>query len=306
LNAPTLLPPVSVSCRNRLTGHYGSAVDGWLDHLPRLFATASRQWNLTLIGYHDAGHASALATAIDRQGHAVLLKAWPDPNRYVREVAALRLWHPGPGRIVLAADDALSTAVLRVIGPQPGGDEPPADEATLVAEAVQQAHSIGRSVPKGVFPPLSDHLRDTVMPRVRERRAATTYAHLAARITPHVSGLAEDPRRRTILHADLYRENVAFTRQGRPVLLDPLPMRGDALFDWAFWILYYRLGYGTQERLRQAASRSGVRRPHILPWCLLIGLDGLLFYEESGDPRAERMATVLDALCSQAEGGHAT
>jgi streptomycin 6-kinase len=114
--------------------------------------------------------------------------------------------------------------------------------------------------------------------------------------------LAEEPGRRTVLHADLYQENVAFTHHGRPVLLDPLPMEGDALFDWAFWTLYYRLGQGTQERLRQAACRSGSRRSRIIPWCLLIGLDGLLYYEETRDQRADRMATVLDALCSQVEG----
>lgn len=305
MNAETLLPPVSANCRSRLTGHYGSSADAWLDRVPQLFTAAGRRWNLTVTGYHDAGHASALATATDHRSRAVLLKAWPDPKRYVREVAALRLWHPGPGRVVLAADDELSVAVLRMVGLRPGGEEPPDDETTLVAEAIQHAHSIGRSVSSGAFPTLSDHLQGELLPRVRRRGSRSSYGYLAARVARHTDGLAEDPGRRTVLHADLYRENVAFTRQGRPVLLDPLPMDGDALFDWAFWTAYYRLGHGTQERLRQAASRSGNRRSRILPWCLLIGFDGLLYYEETGDRRADRMAAVLDALCGQAEGRQA-
>jgi streptomycin 6-kinase len=288
-----------------LIGHYGPTADAWLDRVPHLFTTAGRQWNLILTGYHDAGHASALATGTDSRGRAVLLKAWPDPSRYAREVAALRLWHPGPGRIVLAADDDLSVAALRRIGHKPGGEEPPDDETIVVAEVIQQAHRIGRSVPPGTFPPLSDHLRDEVLPRVRSRRSGSSYGRLAARVAVHTDGLAEEQGRRTVLHADLYRENVAFTDQRRPVLLDPVPMDGDALFDWAFWTLYYRLGDGTQERLRQAASRSGIRRSRIIPWCLFIGIDGLLYYEEKGDRRADRMATVLDALCSQVEGRQA-
>ncbi|WP_328915011.1 MULTISPECIES: fructosamine kinase family protein [unclassified Streptomyces] len=297
------LPPLPTTCRSRLTAHYGSPVEAWLDRVPDLLTTAARRWDLNLTGYHDTGHASVLATALDSQSRPVLVKVWPDPDRYSRETAALRLWHPGPGRIVLASDDDLSAAALRMIAAQPGGDEPPLDQTSPVAEAIQQAHSIGRSVSPGTFPLLSDHLRDEILPHIRKRQATSLYGLLTTRVAPHLAGLSDDPARRTVLHADLYRENVAFNRHGRPVLLDPLPMEGDAVFDWAFWSLYYRLGHDTEERLREAARRSGVARVSILPWCLLIGLDGLLYYEETGDPRLDRMAGVLAALCSYADRG---
>lgn len=295
------LPPLPTSCRSRLTAHYGSAADDWLDRAPNLITAAARRWNLNLTGYHDAGHACVLATALDRQGHPVLVKVWPDPDRYRRETTALRLWHPGPGRVVLASDDELSAAVLCMIAARPGGDEPPPEESTLVAKAIQQAHSIGRNVRPGAFPLLSDHLRDEILPRIRQRQTTSLHGSVITQVAPHLAALSDDPARRTVLHADLYRENVAFTRNGRPVLLDPLPMQGDALFDWAFWTLYYRLGRSTEERLREAACRSGIARTRILPWCLLIGLDGLLYYEETSDPRLERMADVLTTLCSHAD-----
>ncbi len=96
----------------------------------------------------------------------------------------------------------------------------------------------------------------------------------------------------TVLHADLYRENVAFDMSGNPVLLDPLPMRGNAIFDWAFWSVYYRLGQGTVRRLRLAVQHSGADMALLLQWCLLLSVDGLLYYEETVDLRADIMAVV--------------
>lgn len=297
------LPPLPISSRTRLTTHYGPAVESWLDSVPDLLAAAGRKWSLKLTGYHDAGHASALATAIDAQAGPVMVKVWFDPDRYSRETAALRLWHPGPGQVVLASDDELSAAVLRMVAARPGGDEPPPRETALVAEAIQQAHRIGRDTAPGTFPLLADHLSDEILPRIGERRITTVYGNLAARVAPYLSAVFDDPARRTVLHADLYRENVAFNRHGRPVLLDPLPMQGDALFDWAFWTVYYRLDLDTDARLSEAARRTGIARVRILPWCLLLALDGLLYYEETGDPRLNRMSFVLTTLCSYADRG---
>lgn len=295
------LPPLPETCRRRLLAHYGSAATTWLNGVPVLLTTAGRRWNLNLTGYHDAGHAGVLATAHDRGGSPVLVKMWFDPDRYARETAALHLWHPGPERVLLATDDEHRVAVLRMIAGRPGGDEPPSDEIARVAEALQQAHGIGRNVRPGTFPPLADHIRNDIEPRIRERGRTSRYGRHIAQITPYLVGLSGDAARRTVLHTDLYRENVAFTRQGRPMLLDPLPMQGDALFDWAFWTLYYRLGNGTHDRLREAARRSGVARTSILPWCLLIGLHGLLYYEDTRDPRHQQMADVLTVLLSYAE-----
>ncbi|SEO94644.1 fructosamine kinase family protein [Actinacidiphila rubida] len=303
MTTPPLLPPPSLTCRGRLIAHYGGAAEAWLDRVPQLLTDAGRRWNLRLTGYHDAGHASVLATALDRQDRPVLVKTWFDPDRYVHETAALRLWHPGPDRVVLDTADELSAALLRMIAGRPGGHEPPSGETALVAEALQQAHGVGRDVVPGTFPSLADHLANELLPRIRERALTSLHGSRIVQIKPYLDGLAETLFRRTVLHSDLYRENVAFTRQGRPVLLDPLPMQGDALFDWAFWTIYYRLGHATEERLREAARRSGLPQARILPWCLLIGLDGLLYYEDTGDPRQERMADVLTALYRSIDWG---
>jgi streptomycin 6-kinase len=290
-------PPVPLGCRRRLTAHYGQQVKTWLDSAPDLLAAAAERWSLTLGGYHDAGHASVLATATDQDGLPTLVKAWADADRYSREVPVLRLWHCGPNAVVRATDDDLAAAALVMIGGMPGGARRPRHETGLVAAALQGAHEAGRGDPplRGL-PTLHDFIADEVLPRIHRRRAATRMPHLVQRALSLTTGLREDAARTTVLHTDLYRENVPFTRGGRPVLLDPLPTNGDAAYDWAFWIVYYQLGHGTGHRLYQARRTSGIPVEVILPWCVLLSLDGLLYYEETADPRVSEMTAVLNAL----------
>lgn len=291
------LPSVPPSCRQRLTGHYGPQVGQWLDAVPSLLATAAERWSLCLYGYHDAGHASVLATATDRNAQALIVKAWPDRNRYAREVKVLQLWHRGSDAVVCATDHGLAAAALFTVGGAPGGAVYPKSETNLVATALQRLHVAGcqgRRIKS--LPTLRDFVSDEVIPRIQRRIPTTSHRHLAERVLPYTAELREDLSRETILHADLYRENIPFTLGGRPVLLDPLPMIGDAVYDWAFWSVYYRLGHATGRRLEQAKRTSGIPIDQLLPWCLLLSLDGFLYFEETQDPRTPEMADVLNGL----------
>ena len=172
----------------------------------------------------------------------------------------------------------------------------------MVATALQRLHTLGqcRRRPNS-FPLLADHLGTGVLPRIRRRMDtldldAWRLLVDAAFATP--AGLQEDAGRTTVLHGDLYRENVPFDWLGYPRLLDPLPMLGDAAFDWAFWTVYYDLGHGTDERLAAATRISRIPIPVLAPWCRALALDGFLYYLEAGDPRVPRMADVLAGLSS--------
>lgn len=121
-------------------------------------------------------------------------------------------------------------------------------------------------------------------------------------LLPELMALEEDDGRTTVLHTDLYCENVLFDRLGHPRLIDPLPMVGDAAFDWAFWTVYYDLGHGTDARLAAAVRISRIPVPVLAPWCRALALDGLLYYLETGDPRAPRMADVLARLSAPTPG----
>ncbi|MEU2393303.1 aminoglycoside phosphotransferase family protein [Streptomyces sp. NPDC007369] len=273
---------------------------GWLDEAPDLLDRAAERWKLSPAGYHDAGHASVIATVTTRDGRPLVLKAWVDPDRYRREVDALRLWAGGPTASVVEAADDLAVAALGMVGGHPGGAKPPRRELQMVAAALQGLHTLGRRRARSMsFPALADHLGREVLPRI-DRRAQAVVAGpwypLIEATHRALPPLEEDTSRRTVLHADLYRENVPFGWLGDPRFIDPLPMLGDPAFDWAFWTVYYDLGRETDRRLAAATRVSRIPVPVLAPWCRLLALDGLLFYLESGDPRAGRMADVLSTL----------
>jgi streptomycin 6-kinase len=295
-----MLGPVTTGCRQRLIAHYGGGVAEWLDRVPEVFGSAARSWGLSLISYHDAGHASALALAATDDGTQVMLKAWFDPERYRHETAALRHWEPVNGRIVLAEDDEQAAACLALVGGAPGGRPRPADDHLLVARALARVHA--QLPPDHKFPWLEEYLHSTVEPRML-RRLRLNFPGVPRRCVDLGLNTVCTPACSTpvLLHADLYRENVPFGHQGQPVFLDPLPMVGDPAFDWAFFVVYFALADGPVDRLHTAAEASGIAVRVLLPWCLKLCLDGLLYYHEVGDGREARMVKVMIALVG--EGG---
>ncbi|MGW0602360.1 aminoglycoside phosphotransferase family protein [Streptomyces sp. NPDC002640] len=280
--------------------HYGSDISGWLDSVPGRMNSAAERWKLTLGAYHDTGHASVVATAEDFDGRPLILKAWVDPARFRSEVTALRVWAGGPAAGVVEVADDLAVAALEMIGGRPGGCRRPAWELPSVAAALRAVHTAGRRQVGSVeLPSLTSYLRQEVRPRVRRRLElveAGEWLRLVDAALPDLAALEEDGDRTTVLHADLYRENVLFNQLGHPCLADPLPMVGDAAFDWAFWTVYYDLGRGTSARLATAARISRIPALALVPWCRALALDGLLFYLETDDPRAAAMADVLTWL----------
>ncbi|MHB9759911.1 aminoglycoside phosphotransferase family protein [Streptomyces sp. BYX5S] len=272
----------------------------WLDAAPGLLEQAAERWKLSLGDYHDVGHASVIATAVALDGRPLLLKAWTDPARYAHEVGALQLWADGPTADVVEAADDLAVAALELVGGRPGGAARPKRETQMVAVALHGLHALGRrrAGPRR-FPLLADHLRTDMLPRIEQRAREVDLGArrlLVEAVLSTLAGLEEDASRTTVLHADLYRENVPFDGRGHPRLLDPLPMLGDEVFDWAFWTVYYDLGHSTERRLATAARVSRLPIPVLAPWCRALALDGLLYYLETGDRRAPQMAEVLAAL----------
>ncbi|MFG2850903.1 aminoglycoside phosphotransferase family protein [Streptomyces mirabilis] len=300
------LGEVPTGCRERLIAHYGAKAHEWLDVVPDVLGQMAERWRLTLGGYHDAGHASVIATAADLDGRPLILKAWVDPTRYQREISALRLWAGGLAVDVKETADEQAVALLEMVGGRPGGSDWRQRETQMVAGALHGLHLRGRTRPRtGSFPLLSNYLRFEVLPRIEKRALSLDlglWQPLVGDEFRAITMLEEDPRRSTVLHGDLYRENVPFDGNGHPRLIDPVPMVGDAAFDWAFWTVYYDLGRETSQRLATAARISRIPVPVIAPWCRLLSLDGLLYYVDTDDPRAPQMFEVLSFLSARGAG----
>jgi len=291
------LGPVTTSARQRLTGHYGPDANRWLDSVPGVIDAAAVAWNLTVTGYHDAGCASVIALACDDEHAPYVIKTWYDPGRYRREVAALRRWAAPLAPAVTHAADHLAVAAMRLVADRPGGAAAPADEYDAVAHGLRRLHS-GAMAPMAV-PDLTSYIEGEVLPRIHHRAAAIGASipeSCLLRGMAAVSRLPTRPGEPVLLHADLYRENVLFGLDGSPVFIDPLPLAGDRVFDWAFWTVYYDLGRDPSERLLTATHIGGISAARLLPWCLMLCLDGLLYYVETKDPRVAGTIAAMTAL----------
>lgn len=296
-----MAPPlgeVRAGARTRLA-HYGPTVSAWLDAVPDLLRRAASRWRLTLGRYHDAGYASVIATATDRSGHPRILKAWFDHDRFLHETSVMDLWSGTLTADLLAIDEHDAVALFAMVAGRPGGSTDRPAEVPMVALAINGLHQRGRASVPPPLPRLDDHVAGEILPRLERRLqmlrpSPVTRAVIAA--AEAAAHLSEDPVRRTVLHGDLYRENVLFDEAGSPRLIDPLPMLGDAAFDWAFWSVYYDLGNRTIQRLNAASSMSGIPKAVIARWAQLLAADGLLYYLETLDPRARRMRAVLALL----------
>ncbi|MFI9253709.1 aminoglycoside phosphotransferase family protein [Streptomyces sp. NPDC053069] len=300
------LGEVPPGCRRRLLDHYGPAAEAWLRNAPFLLAEAAERWKLSLTSYHDAGHASAvaLATAIDET--PLILKAWYEPLRYRHETAALRTWAGGPTVNLIESADDLSVAALELVGGRPGGAASIGRERQMIAAAIHGLHDFGRRRPRPDLPSLAYFHREIMLPRIRQRADKLDLGAGRALVEEACAGLPllrDDPARTTVLHADLYRENVIFDRAGHPRLIDPHPLVGDAAFDWAFWTVYYDLQHEVPERLATAARISRIPVPDITPWCRALAVDGFLYYMEIDDPAKPKIEKVLSSfLASDLEG----
>jgi len=260
------LGPVTTGARQRLTGHYGPDANRWLDSVPGVIDAAATAWNLNVTGYRDAGCASVIELACDNERTPYVIKAWYDPGRYRREVAALRRWAPRLAPDVTHAADHLAAAAMRLVADGPGGAAAPADEYDAVAHGLRRLHS--RAMAPMAFLSLASYIEGEVLPRIHRRAVAIGARVPESCLLRSMAAVDRLPARRdeaVLLHADLYRENVLFGPDGSPVFIDPLPMVGDLVFDWPFWTVDYGPGRDPSERLLTAVRLGGIGIARLLP-----------------------------------------
>lgn len=257
------------------------------------------------LGYHDWGHASVIAHGRTATGRGMVLKAVFDPRRLVEESAAFAFWQGQAVPGLVAVEEDLGVLVTELVEPGPGGAERPKMETVLVAEALGRLHGCEPSGVRGVLPSLAEYYADEVVGRMAERDEVTgrvvdrALVATASRLALSLPTVGSE----RLLHADLYRENVLFDPEGRAVFIDPLPKIGPPVFDWAFWSVYYDFHHGFEERLHIAVDRAG-NADTLVPWCLLLAVDGLLYFLSIDDSeRAARAGKIIEALRESGRDG---
>lgn len=230
-------------------------------------------------------------------GRGVLIKALPDGARYQRERAALAHWREAPVNRLLAFDDTDHLFLLEAVGGVPGGVARPVDHQRRVAAALSRLHRSAASV-DGPVPLLTDYYLNTVMPRVERR--GTRFGHIVgadrvARCIELSHRLCARPAFLSMLHADLYAENVLFDSDGEPVFVDPHAQIGSPAFDWAFWCVYYLPTSGFTDRVALCREYAQDELEEALAWSVTLAVDGALYYLDTGDDRVSAMLAVLDS-----------
>ncbi|SES49336.1 aminoglycoside phosphotransferase family protein [Actinokineospora terrae] len=295
---PMLAPRLPLGTVKRLTEHYGSSVEEWLGDVENVVLRVAERNGLRVVGYHDAGWTSVIAVGVTQSAQSVVIKALPDRNRFMREVAALRHWHGRGVCALMGVDEPDQVLITELVGGRPGGGPRPTDHVERVAASLSCLHQ-DEVPPSPDLPELVSYYQETVIPRIERRSrifAKVVGPRLVATALDHARTLCVDRGHRALLHSDLYAENVAFDHKGRPVFIDPHAIIGSPAYDWAFWAVYYQFDTGFQQRLDLCFAQAADLAEEAIQWMVTLAVDGALYYLENEEPQVDSMLRVLQAL----------
>jgi streptomycin 6-kinase len=282
----------------RLTMHYGPSVSNWLTTISSVIDKAACAWGVTVCGFHDGGWASVVAHGTLDSGQRVVIKATPERDRYRREFAALRHWRGRHVPRLLATDDARQLLLMETVGQRPGGSVRPADHERRVARRLPELHrSTTDALPD--VPHVKAILQTQTLPELRG--SGTLRNSIGASVASGVVTLGEDLAERgyqpTLLHGDLYAENVAFDAIGEPRFLDPRGMTGPTEYDWAFWCVFY-VNEGFTRRLSIVDGSRLADTGAVLRWSAVLAASRIRYQLDAGI--GEGMSDLHEVLTTPA------
>lgn len=278
----------------RLTAHYGPSICDWLAPAVRGIEQAATAWGVTLVGYHDAGWASIIAHGALDGGQRVVIKATPERDRYLRETACLRHWRGRHVPRLLAAEDTRQLLLMEMIGPNPGGSARPGDHEQRVARRLVELHRATASALPDV-PHVRRKLQTQTLPGLR--RSDTLRSRIGAQVVRGIISVGEQLAERvhepTLLHGDLYVENIAFDAAGEPRFIDPRGLIGPIEFDWAFWCVFY-VGEGFLRRVSVVDELRLADTDRVLRWSAVLAASRIRYQLDAGiDHGLPALAEVL-------------
>lgn len=216
--APRMLSMQTVEALYRRHGDPRS-VDEWIDALPTRYERLVDAWALSMTTVLP-GSLTGLVVAAEQDGRPVVVKIAYDAPAIDQEAAALVHW--APAEVVPAVYERVPGAYLmeRVGAPWTGPDALVLDALDLLLECPSVV---------GVFPCAHAQLARTLTRYAEDPDPGCPAA--AQDILRARTRLAALPVEGTVLvHADLH-DRALLTRDGRPILIDPMAARARAGFD---------------------------------------------------------------------------
>ena len=257
---------------------YGDAGAEWLGRLPDLIAEFERRWSITVDPPVDGLSYNYVASAVDVEGRALMLKLGVPNPELLTEIEALRIYDGRASVCLLAADREQGALLLERL--EPG--------VTLGAcvDDDEQATSIAAGVMKRLWRPVPpEHPFPSVarwaagLDRLRKQFDGTTGplpAALVARAEDLFRELIASMAEPVLLHGDLHHDNILAAEREPWLAIDPKGVVGEPAYEvgallrnpFPEILSMPQPARILDRRVDQLASELGFDRDRILGWAL--------------------------------------
>jgi streptomycin 6-kinase len=258
----------------------GVHAKAWLKALPRIAIKYASQRDLEIEG-PLAGGSMAVVLAAHRQktGEKVVTKFQPPWHEDLRHQAiALETWNGECAPKLFDASEDYRILTMERIHPGVSETLEPAQAADVIAEYSSYESD---KVPQQMHLTLIDRF---IRSQENRSNVITPFIfHTAVNLVTVLA--ASSGGKNGLLHGDFSDKNV-LSRNGRRVVIDPIPATGDIAYDAAKWAIAQPTGIN--ERCRRISKRLGIDEERTILWA-----HGLAVAEAGLSSEARAHSTIL-------------
>lgn len=225
---------VPEAVRAMLLAAEGEEGRAWLEALPRLVASVSSRWGVTLGQPFQGGNVAYVAPAETRAGRAVVVKIQLVTDETREEGAALRHWGPDVAVEVLDEAPELGALLLERLEPgEPLNLRPLGDQLEVITDLLPRLWR-NPAPPGHPFPPVM-HSLEGWLSALQRAEADPGLGPLTSQVRDLTTVLREPDLRPAshpvVVNRDFHSGNVLSSHRVPWVVIDPKPLAGEPAFD---------------------------------------------------------------------------